>query len=226
MAADEGVDELYSLPIDEFTAARNELSKQLKDADAARAVKALKKPTVAAWAVNQLARKHPDDLGRLMELRSPEAASGDLRAGAEERRRLIARLTDSARSILVEGGHSASATTLEGVSKTLLAGGTEAERALILAGRLSKELAPAGFEGVFGMELPADGPEREVEPRAARRAEELAAKATDAEAEAKRAERAAEDLQKAADKAAQQAATARRKATEARTRADDALDSL
>ena len=59
--ADE-VDRLYKLPLEEFTAARNDLAKQLGDAS----VKQLKKPTVPAWTVNQLARTREVDVRRLL----------------------------------------------------------------------------------------------------------------------------------------------------------------
>src|SRR6476661_1333538 len=49
---DTEIDRLYALPPDEFTAARNALAKTA-GADAAR-VRALVKPPIAAWAVNQL----------------------------------------------------------------------------------------------------------------------------------------------------------------------------
>ena len=55
--ADE-VDRLYELPLEEFTAARNELAKRLGDTS----VKELKKPTVTAWTVNQLARTREVDV--------------------------------------------------------------------------------------------------------------------------------------------------------------------
>ena len=48
--ADDRIDELYQLPLEEFTPARNALAKELGDGD----IKKLEKPNVAAWAVNQL----------------------------------------------------------------------------------------------------------------------------------------------------------------------------
>src|SRR5688500_7583798 len=51
---DEAVDALYELPLDEFVAARNALAKERKD----KALRSLRKPSVPAWAVNQLARRH------------------------------------------------------------------------------------------------------------------------------------------------------------------------
>jgi hypothetical protein len=49
---DARIDQLYQLPLEEFTSARNALAKDA-GADAAR-VRALTKPPIAAWAVNQL----------------------------------------------------------------------------------------------------------------------------------------------------------------------------
>jgi len=52
-ALEERLDELYALPLDEFTAARNELAKALRaegKREEADAVKALAKPSVTAWA--------------------------------------------------------------------------------------------------------------------------------------------------------------------------------
>jgi len=54
--------DLYGLAPEEFTAARNQLAKTLKDqgdAGASAAVKALRKPTLAAWLANQLVRANP-----------------------------------------------------------------------------------------------------------------------------------------------------------------------
>ena len=55
--------DLYALPLAEFTAARNEAAKRLMDAgdaDAAKQVKALRKPSRAAWAINRAVRADPD----------------------------------------------------------------------------------------------------------------------------------------------------------------------
>ena len=60
MTVEREIDELFDLPLDEFTAARNDLAKRLKrdgDEDAAEQVRSLPKPSIAAWAVNQLARR-------------------------------------------------------------------------------------------------------------------------------------------------------------------------
>ena len=51
---EDDVDELYALPLDQFTAARNALAKRLKkegDKEAAATVQTLKKPSVAGRRV-------------------------------------------------------------------------------------------------------------------------------------------------------------------------------
>jgi len=52
--SDADVDQLYGLPLDEFVAARNALAKSRKEP----ALRKLRKPSVAAWHVDQLARSH------------------------------------------------------------------------------------------------------------------------------------------------------------------------
>jgi hypothetical protein len=56
MAADREIDQLYSLPLSEFTAARNQLASSRGKAGAA--VKKLAKPSLAAWVVNQIYWHH------------------------------------------------------------------------------------------------------------------------------------------------------------------------
>ena len=75
MAADarDGMDavteELYALDPGDFVTARNELVKRLKkagDKQLAAEVGKLRRPSPAAWAVNQLARRHRSDLEELV----------------------------------------------------------------------------------------------------------------------------------------------------------------
>jgi hypothetical protein len=64
------LDRLYGLPDDEFTAARNELAKELKrdgDAEGAERVRTLKKPSRAAGAINRVARSKRKDVKRLLD---------------------------------------------------------------------------------------------------------------------------------------------------------------
>ena len=77
-------DDLYGLPVEEFTKARDELAKALRKADkkeAADQVKSLRKPSVSAWAVNQAVRRRPQETKALVkagdELRKQAGNAGD-----------------------------------------------------------------------------------------------------------------------------------------------------
>jgi hypothetical protein len=155
--ADE-TDRLYGLPLEEFTAARNALAKETDDA----AVKQLKKPTVPAWAVNQLARRREVDLRRLLRAGEKlEAAQKDaLRGGSQaafesarsDERDAVRLLRAAAAEVLREGGHPASDQSLERIAQTLHAGAaTEEGRALLRAGRLTDDIEPQGFDAFAAM---------------------------------------------------------------------------
>src|SRR5581483_4786444 len=78
---DEAADRLYGLPLDEFTAARNEAAKELRGRGLgaeADEVKALPKPSAAAWALNQLTRRRHADLDEFLDL---AASARDLQLG-------------------------------------------------------------------------------------------------------------------------------------------------
>jgi len=66
-------DELFRLPLSEFTAARNALAAKLKkdgDSEESDRIKALSKPPVSAWVANQLYWKHRGAFDRQEFLRS------------------------------------------------------------------------------------------------------------------------------------------------------------
>ena len=79
MALDERIDRLYGLPLAEFTAARNALAKELRkdDREGSERVKGLRKPSAAAWALNQAVRRSPELLEEFL------AASRELRDAHE-----------------------------------------------------------------------------------------------------------------------------------------------
>ncbi len=57
MGLEEELDRLYALPLNEFTAARDDVAKRLRgegERELADEVKQLRKPPIAAWLVNQL----------------------------------------------------------------------------------------------------------------------------------------------------------------------------
>src|SRR3954469_14734659 len=83
------LDRLYGLPLNEFTAARGELAKDLRaqgDRERGQEGKTLRKPTAAVWLVNQLARERQLDVQRLLtageSLTKSQAAAAAGRAAA------------------------------------------------------------------------------------------------------------------------------------------------
>ena len=137
--SDDIVDRLYALPPAEFVAARNAAVKELRKEgrrEAAEQVKALRKPTAAAGAVNRLVREHRGEVEQFLRaaaaLRDAQfSGKGDLAAAGRRERRALQRLTDL-------GG--------EAVRQTLLAAAVDDEAAQqVLEARLARELEPRGF---------------------------------------------------------------------------------
>jgi hypothetical protein len=234
--ADEvAIDQLFELPLDEFTSARDRLAGDLRaegNAESAARVKKLRKPSLAAWAVNQLAHRDGSDIERLMELRERIEGAGnarEMRDASEERRRLIADLVARAERLLTDAGHAAASNTIHAITQTLHAGDDEEERAALLRGRLTRELEPTGFGGFgLGFEEP-DDESRESDPKIEakrRQVEDLVAEAEDADREAAAAERGAAEAERALEKARAAAVTARTSADEAARRLDRARKEL
>jgi hypothetical protein len=156
---DPEVEELYGLPLDEFTKARDALARartKEQGKEAGAAVKALRKPSVVAWALNQLARRHPGDVEALLgagtRLRRAQTAAlegGDpdeLRDATRAETAEVQALAGQARSILAEGGKSGSATQEERLAATLRAAAVDDVAGdLLRRGVLTTELSPAGF---------------------------------------------------------------------------------
>ena len=163
---EDDVDALFRLPLAEFTGARNGLASQLKKSgrsdDAAR-VKALAKPSVSAWAVNQLYWNHREAFDQLIasgerfhKAQTSRSASkvADIRQALDGRRESLTQLSDLATTLLRDAGHNPApdtihriTTTLEGISA--YASRSDAPR----AGRLTEDVDPPGFE-LFGGFVP------------------------------------------------------------------------
>jgi hypothetical protein len=155
-APDERIDGLYALPRERFTAERNALAAELRAAGhgaAAAEVKALKKPSAAGWAVNQLVRAEPDLVEALLgaggELRQAhrQAASGrgasELRAAAEAERQAIERLLARAPAVL---GTAPSPALREAIRNTLHAASSDdVAREMVSAGRVLDEMRAVGL---------------------------------------------------------------------------------
>ena len=207
--ADDGIDRLYGLPLDEFTRERDELARRVReegDAERAAEIKRLRKPSVPAWVVNRLARQRELDMQRLLrageqlagaQVEAIRAQKGDafVEARRDEQRALEA-LATGAKEILAEAGRGAAA--LDRVLATLRAGSlTEDGRALLKSGRLTEELEPPGFEALAGLGIPTPpsrpGPERK---EASRRVRDLQRELGKLETRAEAAERRAAELRK------------------------------
>lgn len=159
---DPEVDALFDLPVDAFVAARGALAKARRaagDREVAAAVKQLRRPTLSAWALNQLARRHPDDVRTLVEQGAAlaeaqeQALAGarvDLREAGRARTDTLRRLTRAADAVL--GGQGSAAHRDEVVATLTAASSDPASGALLLEGRLSEPLeAPSGFGGPFSL---------------------------------------------------------------------------
>ncbi|MDQ4025271.1 MAG: hypothetical protein M3217_07250, partial [Actinomycetota bacterium] len=145
MDVDRELEHLFSVPLEDFTAARNDLARRLKDAgqddDAAR-VKKLKKPPVSAWAVNQLARHDAAAIARLLELVDllrEARSSAEMHALGAERRELVTAMARRAADLMEAAGYAASPGTLQRVTQTLQAGGEDEEREVLRRGVLSQD---------------------------------------------------------------------------------------
>ena len=157
---DGAVDELYGVPLDEFTPRRDALARDLRrngERDAAAWVKALRKPTAAAWIVNQLARSRKRQAKELLRaadglraahqrLMEGRADADALRSAAEAEQAAARALLRDADGFLDRDGHAPSDATLEKVAETIRAVALDDEaRAGFALGRLTRERQASGF---------------------------------------------------------------------------------
>jgi hypothetical protein len=163
------VDSLFQLPPTEFTAARNSLAAKLKKSgktEDAERVKALARPPVSAWAVNQLFWRHRKAFDKLMaagetfkQVQAAQLAgkSGDIRGPLEARREALSELSKLAVAVLEAGGHHGSPDTMRRVNTTLEALATYGMHPdAPQAGRLTDDVDPPGFEALAAL-IPRDG---------------------------------------------------------------------
>jgi hypothetical protein len=190
--ADPDIDQLFQLPLDEFTPARNALAKRL----GRPTVKDLAKPNVAAWAVNQLYWQHRstyDALIRASErLRSEHrkllaAKSSDIREAETIHRAAIRAAVDTVKGLLSASGQSASPPTMTAVAETLAALPTGEP-----PGRLTRPLKPLGFEALSGAAFSANRPTLHVVDKPAPISKRDAAKEKQRQKEEQEEERRAE----------------------------------
>lgn len=230
----EELDRLYDLPLGEFISARDRLAAELReqgDRGAATQLKKLRRPTLSAWAVNQLVRSRRSDIQELLsvgdDVRAAQRAalSGDAAKGMREitvrRRRVVDRLLDRAEVLLAEAGHATGRPTLDKIGDTLMAATVDEKAAeAVRAGRLGRELeAPSGFEAAAGQ---ISAPSEVASKRQAReRVQRAKAQVREAQEAAKEAEREARELEQQAERTRQEAERARREADRAVERAQE-----
>src|SRR5437762_858138 len=115
---DDDIDALFKLPLAEFTPARNALAARLKQSghrDQSERVKLLVKPSISAWAVNQLYWTHREEFDQLIATgkrfrqgqTSPRAGKvADMRESLDARRKVLSHLSDLASALLRDAGHN------------------------------------------------------------------------------------------------------------------------
>ena len=226
---DEAFDRLYSLPTGQFTAARDALARELRTSgrrQEADAVRARRRPTAPAAAVNQLARAARDRVDALLDaarrLRDVQerllvgrADRDELRSAADAERRALAALLAAAGEL----PEALSPAALDKVRETLQAAATDdALRDAIARGRLEREAQPSGAWG--GITLEDDAADAQPSGISAR--EEDVAHARRSAASAHGFDAAAEQRSRNARRAAKRAAELER----ARAAADDARRGL
>jgi hypothetical protein len=163
------IDRLYELPLGDFTAARDDLAARLRregSSDAAAEVKRLRKPSVSAWALNQVRRGNPERVDELIEagqrLREAQDAvlgGADREAldqASEDERRLVSELARHAERELVAADRGVSSAVQQRLRDTLHAAATDPEaREGLAAGRLVRDHTPGGAWPLAGAEQPA-----------------------------------------------------------------------
>lgn len=145
-------EELYGLPLADFTPARDAKVKELKGTPLAPEVKALRKPSLAAWVVNLLVRHDTEQVDQVLAvgaaLREAQASmsADELRTLTRQRRQLTAAVTTGARRIAREAGIRVTDSVAEQVEATLTAAMVDEQAGLALRSGLL--VAPLSATGV------------------------------------------------------------------------------
>lgn len=205
--------ELYALPPDEFTAARNARA-AASDRSLASQITALRKPTVSAWTVDLLAREgqlaDALDLAAALREAQDDLDAAELSRLGGQRRALVAALATQAVDLAKQRGVSVSGAARDDIEKTINAAVMDATAAAaVMSARLVRPLEANGFEPVdtadaLGGSVPgvAVAPARSRDDLAERRARKEAERAVrDAERAAGEAERELVKLDAALQKA-------------------------
>ncbi|MFF9410478.1 hypothetical protein ACF1B0_33875 [Streptomyces anandii] len=209
MELDAVVDELYALAPGDFTAVRDERSKEARaagDRELAGRIRRLRRPTTAAWASNLLVRESPDEVDGLLRLgealrQAHQDLDGEqLRELSARQHRLTFALARQAERLAARAGQRIGEAARQEIQDTLHAVLTDPEAAGEWAkGRLTKPLnAPIGFPAAANSAAPAGKP-----APARRRAAPSAGEVGDLEAARARRREQQERLERAERQAAE-----------------------
>lgn len=235
------IDALYAGALADFVASRNRLAKALKDRndkDGAARIKGLGKPSLSAWAVNQLwwhARGEVDALlaagEHVRRLQQSGAGAAEQQRAAKRRRAVLDALLRAAEVRLTEDGHATGTATMRKVRTTLEALAAWGDQAPDPGpGRLVDDLEAPGFEALGALAFSAAGPAPpepesapETEPEPGDSVIELTQRVTADDLHERRRRAAAEALSqamRATDEATQAVDTADASADDAAAAAD------
>lgn len=159
-------EELYALPAGDFVAARKARAASAKtdgDGELARRIGGLRKPSAAAWVVNQLVRHRAEEMSQLLDLgESLRRAQADLDAAAmrelgRQRRQVTLAMSRQGVALARELDASVSDTVLRQVEETLHAAMVDAgAAAAVRSGLLARPLSPAGLGSLDAGSVVAD----------------------------------------------------------------------
>ncbi len=171
---EDDVDALFRLPLSEFIAARKALVARLKQAgrgSEADRVKALVKPSISAWAVNQLYWKYREAFDRLIatgqRFRKAQTSGkvAEMRGALDARREALSDLAQLATALMSDAGYHPTPDTIHRITTTLEAMSAYASLPDAPSpGRLTQDVDPPGFDS-FASLIPGAGmTERTSEP--------------------------------------------------------------
>lgn len=162
VAPDSEVDRLYQIPLEDFTAARNALAKEVAKSSKpdAEEIRRLVKPPLAAWAINQVYWKaRPAYHGLAAASAALKSAHGavlsgkhaDLRAAGKAHEEALDAVLKTAMTLVAQAGGTVTDATKQAIMTTLHGLATSTDP----PGRLSRTLQPGGFELLAGLPLSA-----------------------------------------------------------------------
>ncbi|WP_448317122.1 hypothetical protein, partial [Streptomyces sp. CO7] len=167
MDLDAVAQELYGMPPEEFTGVRDERAARAReegDRELAKRIKALRRPTLSAWACNLLVRERKEEtepllrLGEALRQAHHDLDGGVLRDLSRQQHLLVSALARQAVELSAAAGHRVGEGAREEIEGTLRAVLADPEAAEAWAGgRLTKPLAAApGFGAALGGGTPPD----------------------------------------------------------------------